>query len=105
LQRALPIAEAEDVSRPEGWGDVVPAGVEAGRVRSGGIEYEADEVVWGDFSIGRSKADVYAECVGAVLQDLIEAIENPAHSQRITLEDGLRSLEIAVRATGFARLR
>jgi len=104
VQRAVGVEQVEDVSRPEGWGgDLHP--LSRDRVWCGGIEYRVEEMVSGTFALGRSKAEVYADCLCAIMEDFIRAIEDPEHRPRVELEDGLRSLEIAVLATEFGRAR
>lgn len=104
LADATPIENASDESRPKGWGISGEPGESNKRgVRSGGILYEVNEIVVGKFQMGQSKADVYADCVRASLLDVLMKIENPAHELSASLETGLASLEVAVRATESAR--
>lgn len=99
-----PVEQAADESRPAGWG-VSDTPAQAGRrvVRSGGIGYEVSEMISGQFSIGQQKQEVYAAGVQASLQDVLKKIENPKHLLAASLETGLASLEVAVRATDSAR--
>ncbi len=99
-----PVEQAADESRPAGWG-VSDTPDQAGRrvIRSSGIEYEVNEKIGGLFSIGKQKQEVYAACVQASLQDVLKKIENPKHLLAASLETGLASLEVAVRATDSAR--
>jgi hypothetical protein len=70
-------------------------------VRSGGIEYEVEEMISATVDVGATKQEIYEECVRSVLRDLIKKIENPEHALRTPLETGLSSLEVACRASEF----
>ena len=104
LGDATAIENASDESRPKGWGiSGNPGGASRRSVRSGGVGYEVEELVTGRFQIGKSKQEVYADCVRASLLDVLIKIENPAHVLSAPLETGLESLEVAVQATESAR--
>jgi predicted dehydrogenase len=105
IQDAKSVHEIKDVSRMEGWGEPelsIPPSFRD-KVRSGGVEYEVDEMINATINVGVSKQVIYEDCVRSVLQDLISKIENPNHTLRTPLEAGLSSLEIAYRADRFAR--
>lgn len=94
------VAKIQDISRPEGWGadkDTNSSGRK--QIHSRGNPYTVDELVRASFDLGQPKHVVYAEGVRRVLQDLIQKIEDPKHQLRVTLEDGLTSLQIAELAT------
>jgi predicted dehydrogenase len=98
------IESASDESRPAGWGaSDNPAPTDRQSIISGGIRYEVEEIITGRFGTGRSKQEVYAACVQSSLLDVLKKIEHPAHELTASLEAGLSSLEIAVRATNSAR--
>ena len=101
----MPIDQIEDISRPEGWGREIHQMSKrtTNFICSGGTRYRVDKMVTASFAAGRSKAQVYSEGVSAVLRDLIQAIEKPDHALKVTLEDGLSSLRIAVQATRRGR--
>jgi predicted dehydrogenase len=104
LGDATPIENASDESRPKGWGvSETPGSSNRNAVRSGGIVYEANEMVSGKFQLRQSKQEVYADCVRASLLDVLKKIENPEHQLAASLETGLESLEVAVLATESAR--
>ena len=104
LSDLMPIENAIDESRPKGWGNTGdPGNADKHTVRSGGIFYEVNEIVTGKFRMSQSKQEVYADCVRASLLDVCKKIENPAHPLNASLETGLASLEVAVRATELAR--
>lgn len=104
LTSAIPVQEASDESRPAGWGPPDSPGQSTEQfIYSGGIRYEADEVISGQLLTRRSKQDIYSSSVRASLLDVLQKIEDPAHPLTAPLEAGLASLEIAVRATEFAR--
>ncbi len=92
------IDEIQDDSRPEGWGDDDPVPPPM-QIFSGGVAYDVNKRLKGSFDIGRSKGQVYGECVQEIIQDLIKKIENPDHVLRITLEDAEESLKIALLAS------
>lgn len=73
------------------------------RLRSGGEPYEAARFVEGIFAIPAPKLEVYATCLQGLMADFVAAIHDPSHRMRVTLEDGLRSLDVAVRATEHAQ--
>lgn len=104
LSGSVPVENANDESRPTGWGlSDKPSHSCRNMLRSGGIGYEVDEIITGNFQIGRSKQEVYTSCVSASLLDVLKKVENPDHALTAPLETGLASLEVAVRATGSAR--
>jgi predicted dehydrogenase len=70
---------------------------------SGGIDYPVEEMISGAFDIGKPKPLVYADCLRSMMLDVVESIEDPAHTPKVTAEDGLTSLEIACKATSQAR--
>ena len=96
------LARLEDVSRPEGWGGG-PSERPSGRVRSGGVDYEVDKFMEGEFTVGRSKGEIYAECLRAMMRDFIAGVKDSTRPLRVELEDGLTSLQVALLATKFAR--
>lgn len=98
----IPIAQATDESRPEGWGN---AGDASSRqtIRSGGIPYDVSEIISGKLQLGKSKQAVYGECVQQSLLDVLRKVENPRHVLTAPLETGLVSLDVAIRATDSAR--
>jgi predicted dehydrogenase len=95
------VDDIEDTSRPKGsQGTALRR-----KVNAGGIEYEVDHMIEASFGLKEHKQDVYADCVRAMMADLIMKIENPKHKLRVSLEDGLSSLEIACKATESGRSR
>ena len=124
LGHSLPVHQAPDISRPEGWGSLDGTSSQLGHrtvcsglgspddtsfqlahrtVRSGGIEYRVDELLSGTFSLGMSKTEIYRTSLRCMMRDFIRSIDVPGHVPRVTLHDGLSSLEVAVRATWSAR--
>jgi len=101
---SFPVDQIFDESRPEGWGlarNSAPSSRHT--VRSGGIQYEVEDLITGKLQTGRSKLSVYAECVQGSLLDVLKKIKDPAHELTAPLEAGLSSLEVAVRASESAR--
>ncbi len=104
LTEATAIENASDESRPKGWG--ISLNTEIGdrkTLRSGDIAYEVNEIVSGKFQMLRSKPEVYADGVRASLLDVLKKIENPEHPLLASLETGLESLKVAIRASDSAR--
>ena len=103
LQRRVPVEEAEDSSRPEGWGEegLAPP-TDRRQVRIHGHPYRVEALLEGAFSFPVSKTEMYAACVRAVLEDLLWAIEDSTHQLRTPLEAGIKSLDVALRATRSA---
>ena len=98
------IASATDESRPSGWGiSDINTAKDKHFVRSGGVQYEADEMITGRFRLGRSKQEVYADCVKSSLLDVLQKVSDSSHTLMASLESGLSSLEIAELATVSAR--
>ena len=98
------VASATDESRPAGWGiSDINISKDKQFVRSGGIQYEANEMITGRFSLGRSKQEVYADCVKSSLLDVLQKVSDSSHTLMASLETGLSSLEIAELATISAR--
>ncbi|MEE9189707.1 MAG: Gfo/Idh/MocA family oxidoreductase [Candidatus Neomarinimicrobiota bacterium] len=93
----IPIGEAQDNSRPEGWGEQAIK-AESGQVISSGRTYEADTILEGEFSVNENKGQVYAASIRDLMTDFIRAVENPSYVPKITLEDGISSLAIALKA-------
>lgn len=104
VEQSVSVRNLEDVSRPKGWGpiDQQPDRQSRLTIRSGGVEYNVEEMVVAKFDIGKAKHKVYTGCVQAILNDLITKRENPTHQLRVTIEDGLSSLEVAYLATQSA---
>ncbi|MCC6410358.1 MAG: Gfo/Idh/MocA family oxidoreductase [Saprospiraceae bacterium] len=104
MNTLTPIEKASDESRPAGWGPLDSSKDETRKtVRSGGIAYEANEIVQGILSLGKTKQEVYIDCVQASLLDVLAKISDPNHNLTAPLEAGLVSLGIAVTASDSAR--
>ena len=100
----IAIENASDESRPEGWGvSNINGSFSPNTIRSGGIAYEANEILTGKFQMNQSKQEVYADCVRASLLDVLKKIENPGHELAACLETGSESLKVAILATASAR--
>lgn len=95
---SIPISEAQDNSRPEGWGgNTIRA--ENGKVNSSGRIYEADTMLEGEFSINQNKEQIYSASLRDLMTDFIRAVEDSNYVSNITLEDGISSLAIALKAS------
>jgi predicted dehydrogenase len=96
----IPITEAQDNSRPEGWGgDAIKVMAENGQIISSGCTYKADTLLQGKFSIDENKRQVYSASLRDVMTDFIRAVEDSDYVPEITLEDGINSLAIALKAS------
>lgn len=98
------IASAADDSRPAGWGiSDTNTAKDKQFVRSGGVQYESNEMITGRFRLGRSKQEVYADCVKSSLLDVLQKVSDFSQTLMASLESGLSSLEVAELATISAR--
>jgi hypothetical protein len=61
------------------------------------------EIITGRFKIGRSKQEVYADCVKSSLLNVLQKVSDPSQTLMASLESGLDSLKIAELATISAR--
>jgi predicted dehydrogenase len=96
-----PLADLQDVSRPEGWGST--SSEATGAIRCGGITYAVDEMVEGSFGIRQTKSEVYGLCLQEIISDLIKKIEDPGHKLRITVDNAYEGLKIALLADQSAK--
>jgi len=97
ISEKRPIEEITDESRPEGWGSINNY-EKNGVVRSGGIEYQANSLVRAVFELNKNKSEIYKDCLRALITDFISVIEEDI-IQTLSLEEGLKSLEIAIIAS------
>ncbi|MCX6343655.1 MAG: hypothetical protein NT018_01110 [Armatimonadetes bacterium] len=63
------------------------------------VEYELNTVI----ELDEPKLQVYAESIQMVMNDMIEAIDNPGHKMRIGIDDAIEAVRIAEMATKAAR--
>jgi len=90
----------KDDSRPEGWGaGDEKLSSESDIVKVGGLSYKADYIITGNFEIQQSKGEVYGKCVQEIILDIISKIEDKNHALKITLEDGIEALKVAIAAS------
>ena len=100
INKADTIGNYRDVSRPEGWGGSDSSNpIAKDLTYSGGIAYDVDQMISGNFEILQTKGEVYGKCVQAILSDVIRKIEHPDHQLRVNIEDALIALEIAILAS------
>jgi predicted dehydrogenase len=99
------VDEVQDLSRPNGWGlgQHRRLNVE-GVVHSGGISYDVEDLLAGTFSMGKSKGEVYGDCLRDLLSDFVQAVTIPGHRSGVPLECGLEALEVALAASESARM-
>ena len=50
-----------------------------------------------------SKSDAYQQALQGLMRDFLTSVDDPEHALRVSLEDGIASLEIALRASADAR--
>ena len=100
VTRGVQIESAEDQSRPAGWGPI--SAPVAASLRSGGVAYAASHEVELTYEMPAKKSDVYADCLRALMRDFVHAVRDPAHRLRVTLRDGISSLEVAAAASRSA---
>lgn len=98
IDEVVSIDSLTDVSRPEGWGDVDTDSTTT--TWCGGIPFDVKEMVSATFEIPQTKAQVYGECLQAILTDMITKIEDRSHTLKVTLENAHESLKIAILAAG-----
>jgi hypothetical protein len=72
---------------------------ENGQIISSGCTYKADTLLQGKFSIDENKRQVYSASLRDVMTDFIRAVEDSDYVPEITLEDGINSLSIALKAS------
>ena len=96
------ICDASDNSRPEGWGkNTIKADI--GQITSSGKKYEVDTILEGEFNINENKGQVYSASLCDLMLDFIRAIEDSDYVPKITLEDSISSLAIALSASEKSR--
>jgi len=99
-----PVDRVADDSRPEGWGAQEGNGVSTRRqVRSGGVAYEVAALTQGEIDLGRTKLDVYAECVRESMLDLCRRIDSPDHILAAPLEAAYEGLVLGEQAVSSVR--
>ena len=65
--------------------------------------YEVDGRYLIRADVGMAKPELYGHVLRGLLSDQLAAIGDPAHTRRVTEDNGLTSLEMAARATDLAR--
>lgn len=93
------VSEAELHRLWEMFDDTTFSPLEPSEIVSSGVKYPIAYSVNFDYVHSVDKQVEYADCVRALMSDLIAAIRDTSHKMRVTLEDGLRSVEIAQLAT------
>lgn len=95
LQSLVPAETAWQVSKLEGEA----ARRSSRRTGRQPVDVEV-EGVWVD---ARGKQEVYAAALRELMSDLLESVRQPGHQARVSAEDGLAALELAVAADRMAR--
>ncbi len=103
IDRRTPVGAVEDVSRPQGSG-IVDDGRGRNRIRSGGSTYDVSDRIEARFRLAEGKTEAYAGALRALLRDVAAAIQSPDCSLRVTLDDAIAGLEIALAASEDAGL-
>jgi len=70
-----------------------------------GVPFQVVDTVQGEFALPQTKLEAYADALRALMEDFLVTIGDPGHQPRVTLEDGVASLETALRATASAHSR
>ncbi len=96
-------ARLNELKKLPGFHETGRVRLEQSRIRSAGRDYQAESMVTGEFAVAMEKLDLYADCLRRIMEDLIETIEQPGHRLRVGLEQGIESLDLALRATKSAR--
>jgi predicted dehydrogenase len=71
-------------------------------IRSSGITYEVIGRCSGKWQLNESKDHIYRRQVQAMLEDVVRAVQAPGHHLRVSLEDGLEAVKIALKAASPA---
>ena len=103
IKQKTSIKNVLDISRPGEWGTSKHASRPDDTIYSSGKEYFVDRMISGSFELNQEKTDVYSNSLRVLMTDFIRAVENSGYRQRITLEDGLESLRIALQASSSAK--
>jgi len=74
------------------------------RVTSRHKTYVVDRRVAVRYDAGMSKIELYGHVLRSLLADQVAAMDDPAHERRVTEDNGLASLAMALEADGLARL-
>ncbi len=72
-------------------------------VRVAGQPHTIVGAVEGEFALPVTKSEAYAMALRELMLDFVKAIDDAGHRHRVTLEDGIASLEIALRAAENVR--
>jgi predicted dehydrogenase len=71
-------------------------------LRSGGIEYDVEEIVEATFSAQLPKLDLYARHLRDLAADVVLSVREPGRRPLVTLEDGVAAIRTALLATAHA---
>ena len=72
------------------------------RALSSGIDYGVEFDIDATMKLEEPKPQVYADNLRSIMADLIEAIDNPSHAMRVTIDDAIEAVRIAEMATRCA---
>jgi predicted dehydrogenase len=70
-------------------------------LESSGRVYHTDRKLEIHYELNEDKEEIYAQSAADLMADFIKSIEDPHYRMRVTLEDALRSLEIASAASNY----
>jgi predicted dehydrogenase len=97
------VNDIEDISRPEGWGDVGQSDGESQLViKDGKRLIPVETMITGTFTASGTKGEIYLNSLRELQRDFLSSISNPGHKPAVQLEDGLKSLGIALQADQWA---
>lgn len=75
--------------------------MEPTKAHSSDCIYDVSSEVSAVIELNDSKMDVYSENLRSIMSDLIDAIEDPSHRMRVTLDDAIEAVRTAEMATKF----
>jgi len=82
--------------------DLTTEKMEPTKAHSSEFEYDVDHLVDAVVTLKDEKLDVYASNLRSIMADLIQAIDDPTHVMRVTIDDALEAVRVAEKATLFA---
>jgi predicted dehydrogenase len=85
-----------------GEGQVVVDPIESQKAHSSEFEYDVEYEINTVVELDEEKLAVYADNLRSIMADLIQAIDDPEHTMRVTIDDALEAVRVAEKATKFA---
>ncbi|MCL5103777.1 MAG: Gfo/Idh/MocA family oxidoreductase [Armatimonadetes bacterium] len=82
--------------------DVVADPIEPQKAHSSEFQYDVEYEVNTEVELEEPKLDVYADNIRAIMSDFVQAIDDPSHNMRVTIDDAIEAVRVAEKATNFA---